>query len=96
MTKRQNSSEANENGSDFKVLPPVTRSSAGLRTSLFDELDMLRAGETTPAKANAVARISDQIISSVNLELEVQRFVRTLPPNKPLEDFTPKAIPFND
>lgn len=48
----------------------ITRSSLGLRNCLFDELDGLVEGTTSPAKANAVARVAAQIVSSARLDLD--------------------------
>jgi hypothetical protein len=59
----------------------VIRTSAGLRDALFDELDALRRGDTNPAKANAVAKIADQVISTVKMELDVQRHLAKHKPN---------------
>lgn len=55
--------------------PPVARTSAGLREALFDELDGLRSGRTTPNKANATAKLADQIINTVRMELDVERHI---------------------
>lgn len=57
----------------------VPRTSAGLRTALFDELDALRGGSSNPAKANATAKLASAIVSTVEMELEVQRTMRKLP-----------------
>lgn len=51
----------------------VKRTSAGLRDALFDELDELRSGKSNPAKASAVSRLADTVISTVCMELEVQK-----------------------
>ena len=53
----------------------VIRTSAGLRDALFDELDALKAGDTNPAKANATAKLADQIVNTVKLEMDVQKHV---------------------
>ncbi len=59
----------------------IVRTSAGLRDALFDELDSLRAGNTNPAKANAVAKLADQVIATVKMELDVQRHLAKYKPN---------------
>lgn len=61
--------------------PQVVRTSAGLRDALFDELDALRLGTTNPAKANAVAKLADQVIATVKMELDVQKHVAKYKPN---------------
>lgn len=60
-------------------MPQVVRTSAGLRDALFDELDRLRNGETNATNANAVARLADQVVNTVSMELEVHRHLAKLP-----------------
>lgn len=60
---------------------PTVRTSAGLRDALFDELDALRSGNTNPAKANAVAKLADQVIATVKMELDVQKHLSKMPKN---------------
>lgn len=69
---------AKTNGST--VSPPVVRTSAGLRDALFDELDGLRGGTSNPTKASAVAKLADQVIQTVRMELDVQRHLLKHPP----------------
>lgn len=59
-------------------LVKVARTSAGLRTALFDELDALRAGTTTPLKANATAGLARGIIELVRTEMDVARTISHL------------------
>jgi hypothetical protein len=59
-----------------EALPKVSRTSAGLRDALFDELDRLRNGETNATNANAVARLADQVINTVSMELEVAKHMQ--------------------
>jgi len=63
-------------------LPKVVRTSAGLREVLFDEIDRLRKGETNATNANALARLSDQICTTIHMELEVHRHLAKLPDGK--------------
>lgn len=58
----------------------TVRTSAGLRDALFDELDNLRNGTSNPAKANAIAKLSDQVISTVKMELDVQKHIAKYKP----------------
>ena len=62
---------------------PVVRTSHGLRDALFDELDRLINGKSTPAQANAVARIADQIVATVQLEIEVKKIANRNPATSP-------------
>lgn len=52
---------------------PVVRTSAGLRDALFDALDGLRNGSTSAASANAVAKLADQVVQTVHMELAIQK-----------------------
>lgn len=56
---------------------PVARTSAGLRDALFDALDGLRSGTTNAATANAVAKLADQVVQTVHMELAVQKHAST-------------------
>ncbi len=58
----------------------TVRTSAGLRDALFDELDNLKNGVSNPAKANAVAKVADQIIATVKMELDVQKHIAKYKP----------------
>lgn len=58
-----------------QTLPsPVTRSSAGLRDAIFDEIDAIRNGSGNPTRANAVAKLAATVVETVRMELEVQRY----------------------
>lgn len=61
-------------------MPKTVRTSAGLRDALFDELDNLQSGTSNPAKANAVAKVADQIIATVKMELDVQKHIAKYKP----------------
>jgi hypothetical protein len=50
----------------------TAQNSEGLRQALFDTMDRLRNGETSPTVANATSRLAEQIISTVQLEMEVE------------------------
>lgn len=56
----------------------VVRTTMGLRDVLFDELDALRSGASTPKKASAMARVASTIVASVKIEIEHQKHVATL------------------
>ena len=58
---------------------PVVRTSAGLRDALFDALDGLRNGSTNAATANAVAKLADQVVQTVHMELAVQKHAAIRP-----------------
>lgn len=52
-----------------------TRTTATLRTTMFDQLDRLIDGDITPQEATASARLAAQVVSITKLELESSRFV---------------------
>jgi len=54
-------------------LEPAERTSSGLRSVLFDELDSLRSGSAEPGRANAVAKLASTIVETVRMELDVAR-----------------------
>ena len=44
-----------------------------VRDTLSDEIRAIRSGDSTPAKANAIANVAGKILSSVKLEMEYAR-----------------------
>ena len=61
-----------------KAPKKIVRTAAGLRDALFDEMDRLRAGQSNPQQAQAVAKLACQIINSVKAEIEYQGHVRSI------------------
>ena len=57
---------------------PVVRTSAGLRDAIFDEMDAIRNGDSNPTRANAVAKLAGSIVDTVQMELDVQKHLRTV------------------
>jgi hypothetical protein len=51
------------------------QSTVGLRETLFNELDELRAGNSNPQRASAAAKLAVQIINSAKMEIDFQRYV---------------------
>lgn len=56
------------------------RTSKGLRDILFDEIDLLRSGESTPHRAHAVAKLASGIVETVSLEMEVHKTLKQISP----------------
>lgn len=56
----------------------TVRTTMGLRDAMFDELDALRSGESTPKRAAAAARLAGAIVNSVKIEIDHQKHVATL------------------
>jgi hypothetical protein len=55
---------------------PVSRTSAGLRDAIFDEIDAIRSGESNPTRANAVAKLATGIVETVRMEIDVQKHLQ--------------------
>lgn len=55
------------------------RSTMGLREVLFSEIDKLRNGEIEPTRAHATAKLAQQILTSVALELSAVRWLESDP-----------------
>lgn len=51
----------------------TVRTSAGMRDALFDELEALRGGSSSPARANAISKLCGTVIDTVRMEIEVQK-----------------------
>jgi hypothetical protein len=66
-----------------KEAAPVTRTSEGLRDALFEELDMLRKGDSTPQRAGAVSKLATTVIDAARLDIEFVRFAKASGKNKP-------------
>ena len=51
------------------------RTSRSLANMMFDELDALKSGKSTPQQARAKAAVANTIISVSRLEMDYARFV---------------------
>jgi hypothetical protein len=56
-------------------LKETERTSKGLSNAMFEELDKLRSGESTPQQARAKASIANTICTVSRLEMDFARFV---------------------
>lgn len=65
--------------SEVKQRKTIVRTSAGIRDALIDEMERVINGESEAKTANAVARLSGELINSVRMELEVEEFKSRLP-----------------
>ncbi len=52
---------------------------AALRTILFDEIDKLREGKTTPQNVNAISNSTGKILSSIRVEMDYCKMVNRTP-----------------
>lgn len=79
-----------------ETVPPVTRTSAGLRDIIFDEIDAVRNGTSNPTRANAIAKLATGIVETVRMEIEVQRHLRNAPtPKKDAPDISALGVPLS-
>jgi hypothetical protein len=62
------------------------RTSEGLRNLLFDELDALRAGKSTPQKASAVAKLAGEICGTIRMEIDYFRITGGRKTRDPLDN----------
>lgn len=53
----------------------IDRTSAGLAAAMFEELEALREGASTPQQARAKASVANTICQISRLEMEYARFV---------------------
>lgn len=58
-----------------ELVKAVERTTVGLRDAIFDEIDRLRNGTTTPQKASAVCKAANAIVATVKLELDYSRLI---------------------
>ncbi len=68
-----------------KEVAPVPKTAEGLRDALFDELNLLRRGGTTPQKARVTAQLAAQIIDSIRVQIQHQRLLVQMKDGKPVE-----------
>ena len=51
------------------------KNTESIRQILSDEIDAIKKGESTPARANSIANMVGKILSSVKVDIEVHRYV---------------------
>lgn len=56
----------------------MTRTTAGLRAVLLDEIDALRNGEVSESRAHAIARLANATISTIRLEMDADVHLREM------------------
>lgn len=53
----------------------IERTSKGLSNTLFDELEKLKSGQSTPQQSRSVAAVANTICAISRLEMDYARFV---------------------
>lgn len=66
---------------DQQSMIKTTRTSEGLRNTLFDALDASLNKQMQPAEAQAICKICAQIINSVNTEIEFYKHIASKMPD---------------
>lgn len=56
----------------------TTRTSEGLRSTLFDTLDAFMNNEIDAVHAKTVAKLADSLLKSVSIDLEYKRLITDL------------------
>lgn len=56
---------------------PIHRSTSGLRTALFDEMEALRSGTSNAQRARSFAMMANTILQSVQVEIEYHKYVKS-------------------
>lgn len=58
-----------------QFLAPVPKTAEGLRDALFDEINALRAGTTSPQKARTISLLASHIIDSIRVQIQQGRLL---------------------
>ncbi len=56
------------------IMEDTVRTTAGLRSALFDELDGLRKGTVNATRANAVAKLAATVVETARLDLDMAKY----------------------
>lgn len=62
-----------------KDASPINRSTSGLRETIFQEMEALRAGESTWQRARSMAMLANTVLDSVKTEVEYHKYVAAAP-----------------
>ena len=62
-----------------------TRSSAGLREALFDQIEKLRSGKGSVAEARAMAALAGAIVATVGMDIAVAKLWKDYPADMKLD-----------
>jgi hypothetical protein len=70
----------------------IEKTSRGLAGAMFEELELLRAGKSTPQQARAKASIANTVCTISRLEMDFARFVSSARAEEDVEHGM-KALP---
>ena len=54
---------------------PIPKTAEGLRDALFDEINALRSGKTSPQKARAISLLASHVIDSLRVQIQHGRLL---------------------
>jgi hypothetical protein len=60
-----------------EIVKQIEKTTRGLAACMFEELELLRKGESTPQQARAKASIANTICQVARLEMDYARFITT-------------------
>jgi hypothetical protein len=69
----------------------ISRDTRGLAEAMFEELELLRSGDSTPQQARAKSSVANTICTVARLEMDYARFVTSERSSK--DDTGMKALP---
>ncbi len=61
--------------SDNLPLPAIPKTAEGLRDALFDEINALRNGTSSPQKARALSLLASHVIDSLRVQIQHGRLL---------------------
>ena len=73
-----NDKETTMSKDEVVAVSKIQRTSGGLRNCLFDEIDGVRDGSSSPARARAVSSLVNTTLKSVLMEIEYQKYADSL------------------
>lgn len=80
-----NAGEGETVSKELEYLKPIPKTAEGLRDALFEEINLLRAGKSTPQKARVVANLASQIIDSMRVQIQHGRMLLEVDRRKPMQ-----------
>ncbi len=53
-----------------KMIDPIEKTTKGVRQVLFEEMEAMRNGKSSPTRANAMTKLAMSIVESMRLEMQ--------------------------
>lgn len=58
-----------------EYLESIPKTAEGLRDALFDEINALRAGKSSPQKSRAISQLASHVIDSIRVQIQQGRLL---------------------